>query len=892
MRDRPLSRWALTALCLACTDGASEGSAHQRDVDVGRSTPDARVVPNDIGGELVVDSAVSDQSVGDLALGDVGPVDAAVVDRDARPLRRASEQPTEGASNVQGAADLRPAVEPLLSRAGRVDTDEEKLTGPEANCRLGDFRLDNELISVCIQDEDTYGIFSFFGGTIIDAHRASRPGTDLLQEIVIAPGIGSATAEHVGIVRDGSDRGPAILRVEGRAMPSRLIQGVLAGLFVPPDFKVTTEYRLSPGADHVEIYTWIEADVVGGSAPTADVIFFGDRTRFFVPGGLPDRLIAAPVAYLAASSVSVSYAIKSLDGPFSFVAIPTSETPVPAVNHGDVGLNRGDQVLLRRVLVVGTGDVESVRPPVADGLPTVIVGPSGASLDVLDDQGRTVSRLTLGDDGRGVVSLVPGRYRVLADRAWAGGAMPPLDFNAGDEVIYAAGAPGVLRVRVRDPLGNPVPARLTLQREGQDRRIFFAVDADTFVLPIGPWQMTTTHGFHSSVDVREVLVEAAAEPVPVEVTLEDQLPFEGLTSGEFHQHASPSADSDVDVELRVLSNVAEGVGFMAPSEHDVLYDFGGLVNRMGLSDRIMVFLGTEVSPIYGHFGAYGLEPRPDESGGGGVMLPVLEDGRWRIRRPPELAAAARELGASVLQINHGRSAPSGYFTHLGYETGQPFAELDQDEFTQDFDSMEIMNESGDFCALTADWMSLLNQGWRILAVGNSDTHSVSKPPGWPRNYLPTRAATPQGVQAGEIIDAFRQGNMTIGGGGTIDFPDGPQPGSTLVPVDGGVLIRVRLRTPTWTRLTRLVAFVNGRQILDRALVSEDSALVDLDEVIRFETPVDGHLELLAVGPPLPFIAPGEPTFAVANALWIDADGGGITPVGPGPIDRLVTDFCD
>ena len=37
-----------------------------------------------------------------------------------------------------------------------------------------------------------------------------------------------------------------------------------------------------------------------------------------------------------------------------------------------------------------------------------------------------------------------------------------------------------------------------------------------------------------------------------------------------------------------------------------------------------------------------------------------------------------------------------------------------------------------------DWQSLLLQGKRVTAVGNSDSHSLGRPVGYPRNYLPTK----------------------------------------------------------------------------------------------------------------------------------------------------------
>ena len=77
----------------------------------------------------------------------------------------AEEQPTDGNADLPGAMGLTMPVAVGLSRAGRVQEESEKLTGPEANCRIGDFRMDNAVISVCIKAETTFSQLSFLEGT-------------------------------------------------------------------------------------------------------------------------------------------------------------------------------------------------------------------------------------------------------------------------------------------------------------------------------------------------------------------------------------------------------------------------------------------------------------------------------------------------------------------------------------------------------------------------------------------------------------------------------------------------------------------------------------------------------------------------------------------------------
>jgi hypothetical protein len=893
----------LSALALAvsgCGDGSGTGETGGRAVDAstGRGGGDASndtwdASPRDVG-------ARSDAARITDALQGVDAAADAAMPPDAAPPVRADEQPTAGPADVVGAVDLTEPVAVGRARAGRVDADVERLTGPEANCRLGDFRLDNARISVCIQDEDTYGHFSFYGGTIIDAHRADAPGTDALQEVLVSPEVGGASAEHVGIVRDGADGadgGSAILRVEGRAWPSRLVQGLLPGRFVAPDLRIVTEYRLPPDSDAVEILTWVEGDRIAGRAIMADVVLFGDRTRPFWPGQGADGLAPNPVAYLAAEGPAVSYAYVS-DAPLSYLSIPTSETPVTAITYGSTFLRVGDQRLLRRRFIVGAGDVESARPDREDAAlhDARLAAPAGTRLDLVDGEGRAVTRVRIGPSGEATVRLPDGLHRASTAPEHFDGGVRDFAFEvsggAQDRIEVPVVAAGRLRIRVREAGGAPLAARLRLQHQSGESVVRFVVDDADIPLPPGEWRIETTRGWHFTLDTRTVTIESG-QSHDIDVVLTEVLPFEGWTSGEFHQHASPSADSDVDPIARVLSNLTEGVGFMAPSEHDVVWDYAALVSRLGLNDRIMVFTGTEISPLYAHLGAYPLPHRPEESAGGGVVLPVQSaDGLWRWRRAPELVAEARRLGAQILQINHPRSSNSGYFNHLGYTPGEPLDALSPDDFTPDFDTVEVFNEADDFCRIMTDWMSLLNQGLHLTAVGNSDTHSVGQPPGYPRNYLPTLADRPEGVQSAEIIDALRDGSVFVGGGAVMDFPGGRQPGQMIErDPDGRVTLAVRLRTPPWAALSRLLVFVNGAVALERPLSEAAEALVDFEGELHVPVDSDAHLVVLAVGPALGHTWGDKPTFALANPVWVDVDGGGITPHGNVAAAVPDLDFC-
>ena len=373
----------------------------------------------------------------------------------------------------------------------------------------------------------------------------------------------------------------------------------------------------------------------------------------------------------------------------------------------------------------------------------------------------------------------------------------------------------------------------------------------------------------------------------------EEIPLDGFTSGEFHQHASPSVDSEVAVEDRVKSNLCAGVHFMAPSDHDIIFPYQNTIDEMGVSDRMSAPLtGVEISPLFTHIGAYGIPYDPYGGAGGAPRLPIeYEPGRWRVQQPPELIEIAREKGAKIIQINHPRD-DNAYFSHIDYTPEIPIDALDPDRFTPDFDSVEVFNSPSYFCRNFNDWQGFLNQGLRITAVGNSDTHSTDLTPGYPRNYMRTLAPNPSNVTATEITDSMKTGAVTIGAGAFLDFPSGPQPGETVI-VDGDVVeLQVRIRTPSFARIDRLMVVVNGRIIQDEVIESETADLLDFEGTIAVPISEDAHITILAVGNDrLQVVRPGGPVLAMSNSIFADLNGDGLVFPGVGSVEELGLDFC-
>ena len=132
--------------------------------------------------------------------------------------------------------------------------------------------------------------------------------------------------------------------------------------------------------------------------------------------------------------------------------------------------------------------------------------------------------------------------------------------------------------------------------------------------------------------------------------------------------------------------------------------------------------------------------------------------------------------------------------------------------------------------------------------------------------------------------------MTIGGGAVIEFPDGPQPGETITGASP-YSIKIRVRTPPYARIERLLAYFNGALLWEKTIENDVETIIDFDETVTLDVPRDGHVTFLALGEPsLEYIKPGHIVFAMSNPIWLDADGAGVSNVGQG-LSRNRFSFC-
>lgn len=882
--------WALVVLMAtlgplaACGDDG--GNKGQREVV---DEPDAETPNND---------------APDADLPDADEPDADAPNNDTpRPPEHALSQPQPGV-DPEGVDITAPAVEGQ-ARVGVVREGTGGFGGVQATCRPGCFALVNTRARFCIDAEANTSQLFFDGGRIIDAEpvgpapleRGGRDRLDVASPMVDLK-VGSATT--VEVIRDGSDGGQAVLRVTGREEPVMYLAGVVGpSFFRTRPLEIVTEYRLAPDSAALEVVTVIINE--GQNLTTVlpgDIMFWGDTLGSYFPG-----FERAPLGVqgVMAFGRGISYGWFT-EGPAGSTQLQVISLPAVPLTVDGARLEPGDAMSWRRWLAVGehTTDVMAALGEVYPEHPllggefaeaTVRVtrdgqGVTGAEvrLTAQDAPGPALIEIT-DEDGALPLRLAPGAYTLHARGPVGREATVEVQVSQGAELTLDLPPVAELSLEIdelRDGASTPSPARVRLveAETRQDRLVNLLRGRQVVTLPPGRWRYEVSRGGEYTVASGEVTLEPGGRQT-LAASLERVVPTPGFVSGEFHQHQTASLDSTVAVVDRVVSNIAEGVDFAVSSDHDVATDYRPVIEELGAADLIASLAGVEISPLWGHFGAYPVDVDPNATAGGALPLAYKDQAGevFNYQDGHELFPAIRQqLGARLIQVNHPRDN-SPYFDSSNFDRTQPLTMADAG-FSLDFDTMEVVN--GDICEPIQDFYALLNQGHRVVGVGNSDTHGLSQPVGYPRNYVPAQVDGPEALTDDMIVDATLSGDLVISAVAYLEFgpgspadPDAVRPGRLVNATS--VTIDVRALTPPWAEVTRLFVVRNGLVVEELEIGGGVEEIVDFDGPITLEVEGgrDAWFQIIAWNPaPAQVVYPGKRIYAMSNPFYLDADGDG------------------
>jgi hypothetical protein len=203
------------------------------------------------------------------------------------------------------------------------------------------------------------------------------------------------------------------------------------------------------------------------------------------------------------------------------------------------------------------------------------------------------------------------------------------------------------------------------------------------------------------------------------------------------------------------------------------------------------------------------------------------------------------------------------------------------------------------------WLQLLNLGYRVPGVVNTDAHWNYYGSGGLRNYIRSSTDDPAKVRIEELVRESELGHLVMTNGPFLEVEAATEespgkraiPGDDIAAKDGRLTVRVRVQCANWLQVNRVQLFVNGRPLDELNFTRRKhgtmfgSSRVVFDQQIPVALPADAHIVVAVAGEDAPMGAvygpepdSGPPTseaipVAVANPIFVDVDGDGFEPNG-------------
>jgi hypothetical protein len=206
------------------------------------------------------------------------------------------------------------------------------------------------------------------------------------------------------------------------------------------------------------------------------------------------------------------------------------------------------------------------------------------------------------------------------------------------------------------------------------------------------------------------------------------------------------------------------------------------------------------------------------------------------------------------------------------------------------------------------WLQLLNLGYRIPGVVNTDAHYNHHGSGFVRNYIKSSTDDPARVHVLDLVRAAERGNMIMSSGPFLEVSlsaagatangqargEGPATATAgeLIKAPGGQgTLTIRVQCPNWLDVNRVLVLYNGRPAKGLDLRRRDHSDGFAEGTVKFHRTLsldfasDTHVIVVAAGEGLglgPIAGPQhehDMPVAVSNPIYVDVDGNGFEASG-------------
>lgn len=736
-----------------------------------------------------------------------------------------------------GHADPFGAKAAKAARAGRVRDESMAVQGlnPKGRVLPGDFVMANDKVAVYIAGRLRTDGSLQFGGKITAASPVGDDGRPLptsdYGETLLGFSRQSVDPDNISVLADGSDGGPAIVRVSGKLSNVPFLEGVFSVLSREPNLPAAIDYILNPGESKLRIRLQL-ANIHDYAEGFSDQHFIGllhvSRAQRFLPGSAFDEG-KNPVPWAALDTGGIAYAFKPLGGslrPYlKMGGVDMLLGPAPKLEACSKGTFEEAELhiassfdrVVESVSDPATQTFKSVTATVKQGSTPV----AGAYVHVTGDNDLYLTRALTGAGGSvsirvpsnatKLTATMPGRTPVSV--ALTSSSDAALNFSEPAKVsVHITEKGGTARIPARIQWLRPtskLPTSWGVNEELGDRVIqtYSVGDADPVVaLEPGEYDVVVTRGTAWSAHTERLTVAAGAtRALNVALTHTVESPTE--MCADFHIHTKLSFDATDPVDDKIRAAVADGLEIPAQSDHEWVSSFQDRIVALGLGKYAYSIPSEEItSGAFGHFGIVPLYPDAKAVNNGAAPWqnrPIPEMFDWVHARPEQPA----------LIINHPMSTIGmGYFAAASFSMAEAKG-LDATNWSDKFEAIEVFNDS-DFDAnrggSVAAWFAMLSAGKTYWAVGNSDSHYIREyPVGYPRTCFSFGHHDPSKLTPELVRDALKSGNSVVDGGLrlTVRGPNGELPGGTMKSAEGK--FRVSIDSSDFVLGGELETYVDG-----------------------------------------------------------------------------------
>lgn len=607
----------------------------------------------------------------------------------------------------------------------------------------------------------------------------------------------------------------------------------------------------------------------------------------------------------------------------------TSDTRVTTIKYqaGDgtteIKLEPGKSTVLKRRLYPGANLVD-VNAIAANLQPS---NSSTIQLALKSKQGQPIGRAqiefkrgedsygTARTDADGMVTVVLPNQPMTADVSAYGRQIATnqvISTNHRPVVLTVDFNPGIIAAAITDAEGRPIPCKVEFKPNDAGAKLDFGPETGEFAIrnlvysangkfrqpiPPGAYAVTISHGPEFDIVSTQINV-TGGETVPLAAKLVRSVETPGWVSGDFHSHSSPSGDNTSSQLGRVLNLVAEQIEFAPCTEHNRISTYQPHIERLGIASQLATVSGIELTsePLpLNHQNAFPMK-----------MVPRTQDNGAPIAGPDpesqiERLALHDNRSHKLVQVNHpdigwmfydkdGDTKPDS-----GFERMFPFMDvMEVHPIDQVLSLGPLTDHAGKMYPNNIfAWMQLLNQGFRIYGVVNTDAHYNFHGSGWIRNWIQSSTDDPARIDHMEMVRATEQGRVVMSNGPYLEMTaretgksDAYVAGQDIKAASGKITLKVRVQCPNWLDVNRLFVLVNGRMHPTHNYSREKTPDAFRSGVVKFERALDLELKsdahiIVATGNTagrLGSIYGSEKDntrpAAMTNPIFVDIDGNG------------------